>query len=173
MKNDSQQVSQHANYQDKFFEKGHVLLTIWQIIILILCWILFLIPCIVTSLTYWAHLTNGAHGYYFWHYSEGFRELNFLMIFLTFACGMIAVFCLTSAYIQAQRHRGLIEKWPMFDIQQNRREHQRAETFMTHRFGSESSRQATRYYVVSAEQNLSNNQLKKVIQGKEEDSDGD
>lgn len=173
MKTDTQQSRQHADYQDKFFEKGHVLLTIWQIIVLLLCWILFLIPCLVTTLTYIAHETNGRSGFYFWHYSEGFQELNFLLIFLTFACGMIAVFCLTSTYIQAQRHRGLIEKWPMFDIQQNRLEHQRAEAFMTHRFGPESSRQTTRYYVVSSEQNLSNNQLKKVIHGKEENSDGD
>lgn len=161
-------VQEHANYRDKYYEKGHWGLKVWQTILVVLSWLLFLTPCLVTILTYWAHLTNGRHGFYFWHYREGFQELNFLMIFLTFALGMIAVFCLTSSYIQKQRHRGLVTKWPMFNISENRLGHRRAEAFMTNRFGDEKSRQAVSYYVVTADKNLSNNQLKKVISGEEE-----
>lgn len=168
MVNKNGQSNKHASYRDAYYEKGHWGLKIWQTILVILSWIVFSIPCYVTTMTYLAYLTDGRRGHYFWHYSEGFQELNFLVIFLTFAFGMIAVFCLTSSFIQTQRHKGLVEKWPMFNINENRRGYQRAEDFMTKRFGDEKKRQSVRYFVVTADKNLSKNQLKKVIHGEED-----
>lgn len=158
-----------ANYHDTYYAKGHLLTKIWQTLMLIISWIIFLIPCVVTTSTYVAYRTHGKFGFFFWHYQEGFRELNFLLIILTFALGMFAVFCLTTSYIQKQRHQGLVTKWPMFDISANRRGRERAEAFISQRFGDQKSRQQVRYYVVRPEQNLSNNQLKRVIAGKDED----
>lgn len=89
------------------------------------------------------------------------------MIFLTFAAGVIAVFCFAMGYIQVRRARGLIEKWPMFDMTKNQWEQRRAERFMTKRFGDEAFRQSRRYYTVKPEQNLSNNQLKKIVNNEE------
>lgn len=104
------------NCRDHFFEHGHWGLKIRQTIIVIICWLILVVPIIVTSATYLAYLTHGHHGHFFWYYTEGFQELNFLVVFLTFALGMIAVFCLTMGYIQFQRSRGLVDKWPLFDI---------------------------------------------------------
>lgn len=57
----------------------------------------------------------------------------------------------------------------MFDMAKNRRERQRAERFMTVRFGAEPARQARRNYTVVPAQNLKKNQLKQVINGEEDD----
>ncbi|MDU1505147.1 MAG: hypothetical protein E6907_02275 [Limosilactobacillus vaginalis] len=102
--------STRNNYRDHFFEHGHWGIKIRQILIALACWLILFTPIVITSATYLAYLTHGRHGHFFWHYAEGFQELNFLIIFLTFALGMIAVFCLAMGYIQFQRSRGLVDK---------------------------------------------------------------
>lgn len=89
---DDQPKKKHADYRDYYFERGHWGLKIWETLVAIFMWILMFIPCVITGMTYWAYRTGGRHGFYFWHYREGFQELDFLMIFLAFALGMIAVF---------------------------------------------------------------------------------
>lgn len=154
------------NYHDRYFMSGNWRTKIWQTLIALLCWIILIIPIFVTSATYIAYRTHGRYGHYFWHYAEGFQELNFLMIFLAFSLGVIAVFCLAMGYIQDQRSQGLVDKWPLFDLDENRQEQERAEKFMTVRFGSREKRQSVRYYSVKPEQNLTKNQLRDII-GKE------
>lgn len=151
------------NYHDKFFEHHHLLLKIRQTLIIIACWIILFIPIFITSATYLAYRTNGHHGFFFWHYREGFHELDFLMVLLLFALGMISIFCITMGYIQAQRIRGLTAKWPLFDIGQNRLKRQRAEDFMTKRFGDVYTRTSTTNFTVKPEQNLTKNQLHDII----------
>lgn len=114
------------NYHDKYFERHHWLLKIWQTLIMLLGWVVLFIPIFITSATYLAYRTNGRHGHFFWHYKEGFQELNFLMVFLLFALGMISVFCLTMGYVQTQRMKGLTTKWPMFDITKSNLQQKRA-----------------------------------------------
>ncbi|WP_373841725.1 ABC transporter permease [Limosilactobacillus sp.] len=156
----------HRNFYDDFFERGHWWLKIRQVLVALLCWLIFIIPCYVTIMTYRAHLTHGRHGFFFWRYWEGFQEIDFLIVFLTFALGMIAVFCLAVGFIQNQRRHGLVEKWPMIDLDENQRKIDAAENFMTKRFGPAKKRHAVRYYVVQPEQNLTKNQLKTIIEKK-------
>lgn len=156
-------VTPDSNYRDQYFQRGHWLLKIRQTLVALLCWILLFIPILVTTATYWAYLTHGKRGHFFWHYAEGFQELNFLVVFLTFAVAMTAVFCLTVAYVQIQRSRGLVDKWPMYDLLKNQREGQAAEAFMADRFGDPATRHSAKHYTVHPEQNLANNQLKQVI----------
>ena len=151
------------NYHDMYFEHHHWLLKIRQTLLMLLSWCIFLIPIIITTSTYVAYQTNGHHGYCFWYYAEGFRELNFLVIILLFALGMIGVFCITMGYIQAQRTRGLTTKWPMFDINKSHLQRQRAESFMTKQFGDPEMRTNTRNFVVKPEQNLTKNQLRDIV----------
>ncbi len=157
----------HRSYRDRYFEKGHWGIKIRQTVIMLLSWVVLFIPIIITSATYLAYRTHGHHGHFFWYYAEGFQELNFLVIFLTFALGVTAVFCFTMGYIQIQRSRGLVEKWPMFDMSKNQWERRTAEKFMTNRFGDEAQRQAYRRYTVKPEQNLGKNQLKEIINSEE------
>lgn len=157
----------HHNYRDLYFEKGHWGIKIWQTIIVLCTWIILFIPIIVTISTYLAYKTHGQRGYFFWYYTEGFHELNFLLIFLTFVLGISAIFCFSMAYIQIKRSHGLVEKWPLFDIDKDQWERRNAERFMEKRFGSEIKRQSYRSYTVLAKQNLSKNQLKKIVNGEE------
>lgn len=161
----------HTNYRDHFFEHGHWETKIRQILVALICWLLLFTPIIITRVTYLAYLTHGRRGHFFWYYSEGFQELNFLIVFLTFALGMIAVFCLTMGYVQSQRARGLVNKWPLFDITKNRKERETLERFMTARFGNEKHRQSQQNYTVKPEQNLTKNELKRVINNEEVEAD--
>ncbi|MCT3602288.1 ABC transporter permease [Lactobacillus acidophilus] len=158
----------NQNYRDAYFESGHILLKIWQTIVLIIGWIFFFTPCVITILTYLAYLTRGRYGHYFWYYSEGFDMINLVIILLIFALAMIAVFCISFSYVQYQRAKGLVTKWPMYDISENKNKRQNAENFMTERFGEPQLRQNVRYYEVEPEQNLGKSQLKDVI-NKEDD----
>ena len=151
------------NYQDYSFARGHWWLKLRQTLLGLLGWLVLIIPIVITSSTYLAYRSHGHRGFYFWHYREGFLELDFLIIFLTFMLGISAVFCLTIAYVQKQRLEGLLEKWPLFDLTQNHNKRKAAEKFMTARFGDKQQRQNTKYYVVTADQNLSKNQLKKIV----------
>lgn len=166
---DSKNPEQNKNYHDAYFEHGHILLKIWQTLLMLLSWVVFFAPCVITGATYLAYRTNGKHGHYFWHYSEGFAQINLVLVLLTFALGMIAVFCLAIGYVQSRRSKGLVTKWPMYDILENKKQSQRAETFMTKRFGPAEKRQQVRFYEVEPEQNLENSQLKDVIDGVDED----
>ncbi|WP_283583256.1 ABC transporter permease [Limosilactobacillus difficilis] len=159
------------NYQDDYFEKGHWWLKIVQTVVMLLAWLAFFVPIIITGATYWAYRSHGRHGYDFWHYAEGFAELDFLMVFLTFAAGMIAVFCLAMSFIQWRRSKGLVNTWPMFNIIQNQQKSQRAEDFMQARFGSQAFRQRQRFYTVQPDQNLTKNQLKAIVNGRDQGGD--
>lgn len=55
----------------------------------------------------------------------------------------------------------------MFDLTKNQWERRTAEKFMEKRFGTEAKRQSLRNYTVKPEQNLSKNQLKKIINSQE------
>ena len=165
----TEEAEEDKNYTDAYFESGHILLKIWQTIILILGWIVFFTPIVITGSTYLAYLTNGKHGHYFWYYSEGFDMINLTIILLIFALAMIAVFCISISYVQYQRAKGLVTKWPMYDISDNKKKRQRAEDFMTKRFGPAEMRQNVRYYEVQPEQNLDKSTFKDVINGKDDE----
>lgn len=152
------------NYFDAFFTRQHLTLKIRQTIVMLLSWLILLVPIVITTSTYIAYRTKGRLGHYFWHYHEGFQELNFLLVFLLFAIGMVSVFCLALGYIQKQRIQGLTSKWPMFNVGENTVKQARAEQFMTRRFGERAVRINVQRTVIAPEQNLSKNQLKEVIE---------
>lgn len=154
------------NYFDKYFTRHHLLLKIRQTIVMLFSWVILLVPIFITTSTYIAYRTNGKMGHFFWHYREGFQELNFLMAFLLFAVGMVCVFCLTMGYIQKQRIQGLTSKWPMFNVGESSLKQRRAEQFMTNRFGDAKVRTGVKYTTIAPEQNLTKNQLKEVIENR-------
>lgn len=88
----------------------------------ILCWLALLVPCVVTIGTYLAYITDGRRGIYFWHYLEGFSELD-LLIILLFIIGLaMAIFCLLVGGIQKRRRKRVLEKKPQYDIQESNRQ---------------------------------------------------
>ena len=150
-------------HKDYYFAKKHIFIKIWQTVVAFLCWILMLIPCVVTISSYLAYLTRQTKGFYFWHYLEGFRELSLLLIFLLFVSGMMAVFCLTVPFIQNQRRNNLTEKWPMYDMKKSNLNQRKVNILATRKFGTVSFRQNIPFYVVKAKQNFAKNELKKRV----------
>lgn len=155
----------NQNYRDDYFARGHWGLKLRQTLVALLGWLLLFVPIVITGATLLAHQTNGRWGHFFWHYPEGFVTFDFLAVLLLFALAMTAVFCLTVAYVQLQRSRGLVDKWPLYDPDRSQGERQAAETFMTGRLGPANLRRTVRTFTVSPEQNLANNQLKQVVKG--------
>lgn len=148
---------------DFYFERGHLLKKIWQTLVALFFWIIMLIPCVITIGSYIAYLTNGKKGFYFWHYLEGFRELNFLIILILFINSMVAVYCLTVAFVQNQRRKQLTEKWPMYDIQKSNKDRIVTEGLATVKFGPKRYRHHIKYCVIKSEQNFKKNELRKYV----------
>ncbi|WP_276754523.1 ABC transporter permease [Limosilactobacillus ingluviei] len=147
------------HYVDDYFARGHWGRTIWQTVWTLLAWLLFLVPGVITGAMALAALTKGRWGHYFWHYHEGFVELKFLVVFLPFMFGVMAVFCLSSAYLQNRRRQGLVEKWPMLNPLKRQRQQHYLEAKMALRFGPATQRHRARVYRVQPNQNLTNQQL--------------
>lgn len=150
-------------HRDVFFEKGHLIKKMSQFFVALLCWILMLVPCVVTIDSYFAYLTRGKEGFYFWKYIEGFKELDFLTVLLLFIAGMVAVFCFTISFIQEQRRSHLTEKWPMFDVKQSNLHQRKANLLATRKFGPIAFRQNIPFCVIKSEQNFVKNELKRRI----------
>ena len=129
----------------------------------ILCWLALLVPCVVTIGTYLAYITDGRRGIYFWHYLEGFSELD-LLIILLFIIGLaMAIFCLLVGGIQNWRRKWVLEKKPQYDIQESNRQVVKAMQLAADRFGSRYFRHTVRYYLVKPEQNFSRDDIKDTI----------
>lgn len=154
---------QKVTYQDDYFARQHWGRKLWQTLVAILCWLVLLVPCVVTIGTYLAYITDGRQGFYFWHYREGFSELDLLLILL-FIIGLgMAVFCLLVGGIQNRRRKRVLEKTPQYDIQESNRQVDKAMQLAADRFGSRHFRHTVRYYVVKPEQNFTRDDLKNAI----------
>lgn len=159
--------TEERNYYDSYFEEWHIWLKIKQTLVLIIGWIVFFLPCVITASTYVAYKTKGRYGHYFWHYSEGFDSINLLLVILSFSVAMIAVFCFSVGYVQIQRSRGLVTKWPMYNIKENKEKRLNIEAYMENCFGNLEFRHNVRYYSVAPEKNIDKSVFKDVIEGKE------
>lgn len=54
METDKQQKDKQQLYTDKFFESGHWLLKIRQVLIAVIGWLAVIIPIVITVLAFWA-----------------------------------------------------------------------------------------------------------------------
>lgn len=150
-------------YQDEYFARRHWGRKCWQTLVAILCWLVLLVPCVVTIGTYLAYITDGRRGCYFWHYQEGFSELDLMIILLVCIGVGMAIFCLLVGGIQNRRRKQVLEKAPMYDVQESDRQVDRAEQLATAHFGARPARYAARYYAVKPEQNFARDDLKNTI----------
>lgn len=165
MKNEDGQAS---TYQDDYFARRHWGRKSWQTLVAILCWLVLLVPCVVTIGTYLAYITDGQRGYYFWHYREGFSELD-LLIILLFCIGVgMAIFCLVVGGIQNRRRKRVLEKGPMYDVPASDRQVERAEQLAAAHFGPRHSQYNAHYYTVKPAQNFAKDDLKDTIKHDEE-----
>lgn len=163
-KNDA---GQEVTYQDDYFARRHWIRKIWQTLVAILCWLILLVPCVVTIGTYLAYITAGRRGFYFWHYREGFSELDLLIILLVIIGLATAIFCLLVGGIQNRRRKRVLEKAPTYDVQESDRQVVKAMQLAANRFGSRHSRHTVRYYAVKPEQNFSKDDIKDTIKQQE------
>jgi len=151
-------------YTDKYFEKGHLLLKIWQSIIAILGWIAVIIPVVITVTSFWASFNPKIP--HLWTYKEGIYEIQFIGVLLIFSFVMSAIFSVSMTLIQNRKRDRLVEQWPTFNpINQNKRE-KTISTFIDKRFGSKEFRENVKTYDVQPEQNLDTDQFQKLYDAK-------
>lgn len=147
-------------FQDDFFEKGHLLRKIWQIIIAIFGWALVIIPIVLTYFI-WTRPTINVFGYRI-QLQGGFFTLEYLTVVLLFAFLVSAVYVIGMSILQNRKRARLVEQWPTFDPLQSTEKRDIQEAFITERFGNAEFRQNVRTYTVKPEQNLETNQLNKL-----------
>ncbi len=149
-------------YTDKYFEKGHWLLKIWQTIIAILGWLAVIIPIVITVTSFWANFDSRVP--HLWSYKEGIYEIQFIGILLAFCFVMSAMFSISMTLIQNRKRDRLVEQWPTFNpINQNKREKTIA-AFFDKRFGNKEFRENVRTYDVQPEQNLDTDEIKDLYE---------
>ncbi|MFK4783637.1 hypothetical protein [Lactococcus petauri] len=66
-----EQTEENYSYSDLFFEKGHWLLKIKQLLIALLGWVCFIVPTFITIASFLYKTSNGKYGIDFWKFSEG------------------------------------------------------------------------------------------------------
>lgn len=156
-KNDRQQL-----YTDKYFEKGHWLLKIWQTIIAIIGWFAVIVPIVITITSFWASFDPKIP--HIWSYSEGISEIRFIGVLLVFSFIMSFIFSVSMTIIQNRKRDRLVEQWPTFNpIGQKKRE-RTIDTFIDQRFGNKEFRENVRTYDVQPEQNLDTDQIQKLYE---------
>lgn len=164
----SAEVDHEYGFTDLFFEKGHYLLKIRQILCSIIGWIFFFVPTFITIANYLYFLSHGRIGWQLWKYTEGLEMIHSLMIILAFAVVMIFTFTVSMTLIQNNRRESFVEKWPTFDTVSSIERQKRASVFMSSRFGSAEFRQNVRYFDVTPDKNLGHNELARIINNEEE-----
>lgn len=150
-------------YSDLFFEKGNYIFKIKQICYSLIGWVFFFVPSTITILNYLYFISPKQHGVKFWEYKEGFQMINLLIILFVFAAFITLVYTATMTIIQNNRRESFVEKWPTFDLVSSIERQNRASQFMTERFGIEEFRTEIRYFEVTPDKNLQNNELSRII----------
>lgn len=159
------------SYTDLFFEKGHYLLKVKQIIYALIGWVLFIIPSAITIGTYLYLTSDGRIGWKIWMYPEGIKLINLLIIIFVFASFMTLTYTVTMTIVQNNRRESFVEKWPTFAAIDSIERQKRASHFMSERFGDEAFRFNVRYYDVTPDKNLANKELSQIINGRERTTD--
>lgn len=149
-------------YTDKYFEKGHWFLKIWQTIIALIGWLAVIIPIVITVTSFWASFNPKIP--HIWSYSEGLSEIHFIGVLLIFSFIMSFIFSVSMTIIQNRKRDRLVEQWPTFNpIDQKKRE-RTIDSFIDQRFGNKEFRENTRTYDVQPEQNLDTDQIQKLYE---------
>lgn len=155
MKEDKQQL-----YTDKFFESGHWLLKIRQVLIAIIGWLAVIIPIVITALAFWASFDSRVP--HLWSYHEGIYEIKFIGIILIFAWVMTLIFAISMTIIQNRKRDRIVEQWPTFNPINQKERKKTIDDFIDKRFGPKEFREHVKTYTVKPEQNLETHQIQKL-----------
>jgi uncharacterized membrane protein len=155
MKEDKQQL-----YTDKFFESGHWLLKIRQVLIAIIGWLAVIISIVITVLAFWASFDSRVP--HLWSYHEGIYEIKFIGVILIFAWVMTLIFAISMTIIQNRKRDRIVEQWPTFNPINQKERKKTIDDFIDKRFGPKEFREHVKNYTVKPEQNLETHQIQKL-----------
>ncbi|WP_119318035.1 hypothetical protein [Companilactobacillus formosensis] len=155
MKEDKQQL-----YTDKFFESGHWLLKIRQVLIATIGWLAVIIPIVITVLAFWASFDSRVP--HLWSYHEGIYEIKFIGVILIFAWVMTLIFAISMTIIQNRKRDRIVEQWPTFNPINQKERKKTIDDFIDKRFGPKEFREHVKNYTVKPEQNLETHQIQKL-----------
>jgi len=152
--------SKQQLYTDKYFEHGHWLLKIWQMLVSIIGWVAVIIPIAITVTSFWASYDSRIP--HIWSYHEGIFEIKFIGVILLFAWVMTAIFSISMTIIQNRKRDRLVEQWPTFNPIDQKKRQETIDNFIDQRFGDQEFRENVRNYDVQPEQNLETNEIQKL-----------
>lgn len=167
METDKQQKDKQQLYTDKFFESGHWLLKIRQVLIATIGWLAVIIPIVITVLAFWASFDPRVP--HLWAYHEGIYEIKFIGIILIFAWVMTLIFAVSMTIIQNRKLDRIVEQWPTFNPINQKERKKTIDDFIDKRFGPKEFRENVRSYTVKPEQNLETHQIQELYAKKDLD----
>ncbi|MGM0238798.1 cell division protein [Enterococcus sp. AZ103] len=138
--------------KDKFFEKGHLGLKIFQTVIGSIGWLGVFLPFVWIFTPILFPKLNISQ--YFHSYSEEIRSLMFLVLFLAVAFVIILITYVALTLWNNHRFGGLLRKENTFDEERLNKRRNLLNNCYTDRFGDKDFRHTVKYYAVKEEQNL-------------------
>lgn len=148
---------QQQLYTDKYFEKGHWFLKIWQTIIAIIGWLAVIIPIVITVTSFWASFNPKIP--HIWAYHEGIYEIAFIGVLLLFVFAMATIFSVSMTLIQNRKRDRVVDQWPTFNPINQKKRKKTIDDFIDNRFGNKEFRENVKIYDVQPEQNLSTHEI--------------
>lgn len=138
--------------QDNFFEKGHLLLKIRQVLFNLVFLAVLIIPIVIL----FNSLSKGSliSTLYYWTYSDGFDLTDYLNSAILLAFVVILVFSLGFLYRNNYREQNVYPHKKTYDAQKLAERKAILEDMYAERFGDSEFRENIRYYAVDGEKNI-------------------
>src|SRR5699024_943902 len=145
---------------DKFFDKGNVTLKIRQSILTLLSWVGVFLPFIWTLFP--VFYPKKASQVKFYLYPEEIVAFRFLLRFFLIVFFIIIIGSISLTMWNNYRYKNILEKTITIDEDSVERLNKTLEDFYCERFGEQSFRENIRYYSVTPEKNISNDDIKNL-----------
>jgi hypothetical protein len=137
---------------DRFFEHGNLGLKVRQAAITLLIWAFLIIPILVVINSTSRHVVW--NGLYHWSYVDGFVLVHFLDVAIVVIFVVILAFSIYLLLRNNHREKRVYPFRKTYDVDGLEKRKQIIERMYEERFGDDATRHASRYYVVTPEQNL-------------------
>lgn len=159
--NTDKQTNHDTVYVDHFFEKGHWWLKIRTVILTIIAWLAVFIPIYWTLTSTVFRKQKGVEPV--WQYQEGIDSFYFLLkVFALFFIGA-TIFTVIMTLRSNRQIKDRYSQEFTYDFDSMLKKRHRLDQFYTARFGPTEVRTNIKTYSVSEEQNISKEDLQKVL----------
>ncbi|OQO64490.1 hypothetical protein [Enterococcus faecium] len=138
--------------RDNFFEKGHLLLKIRQLVLNLIFFVILVLPVMIL----FNSLANGENWSFvhYWTYKDGFDLTKYLSSAILLAIVLVLVLSLAFLFRNNYQEQHVYPRKKTYDEGILKKRKAVLNELYTERFGDKSFRETTKYYEVDADQNI-------------------